>query len=321
MNRLPPHPDPPEDADERYRRASARDPSRPSEAVRRSVLAHAARLAAERTQEPQLRRTRWRPALFGTLIAAALAGLVIAPHYLLPGAPTQPRSDAASVAREASPPAVLSSAGRQPPAAPPAASVSGPPVVPFEAPKPEPGAGRHAERAVSVDHLAADETSTAKGASAPVEPASRPPPQMAASQAHEANSTFIGGAATADAKSGLHAPSSGLGARQELPRLTAADRAAEGDAGVAFRHAAEVGDVPALQTLLARQTDINARDSAGRTALMLATLHNQPKVVLALLTAGADPNISDAQGITPLNAAMAGGHQAITETLQRYGAR
>jgi hypothetical protein len=131
----------------------------------------------------------------------------------------------------------------------------------------------------------------------------------------------MGGRAAADASSGLHAPSSGLGARQELPPLTAADGAAQGDAGVAFRHAAEVGDVRALQTLLARQTDINARDSAGRTALMLATLHNQQEALLALLAVGADPNISDAQGITPLKAAMAGGHQAITEILQRYGAR
>ena len=48
MNNMPPGQDSPEDVDAQYRRASALDPSRPDEAVRRAVLAHAAQLAAER---------------------------------------------------------------------------------------------------------------------------------------------------------------------------------------------------------------------------------------------------------------------------------
>ena len=42
MSKTPPSEDHPEDVDEQYRRASALDPSRPSEAVRRAVLAYAA---------------------------------------------------------------------------------------------------------------------------------------------------------------------------------------------------------------------------------------------------------------------------------------
>ena len=104
MNELPPNPDEPEDVDDQYRRATALDPSRPSESVRRAVLAHAARLAAERaastvsangigagqgTAAAKIGAARrgapqsWRrPAIFGTLAAAALAGLLIAPQYL-----------------------------------------------------------------------------------------------------------------------------------------------------------------------------------------------------------------------------------------------
>ena len=41
--------DPPDDIDDRYRRAAALDPGRPSDAVRRAVFEHAAKLAAERS--------------------------------------------------------------------------------------------------------------------------------------------------------------------------------------------------------------------------------------------------------------------------------
>ncbi len=46
MNTLPPGQEPHDELDELYRRASERDPSRPSEATRRAVLAHAERVAA-----------------------------------------------------------------------------------------------------------------------------------------------------------------------------------------------------------------------------------------------------------------------------------
>src|ERR1022692_3977141 len=92
MNDVPPREDPLDDIDDRYRRASALDASRPSEFVRRAVLEHAARLADERGKadhsvryvRPTRRSSRaWRrPAIVGTLAAAALAGLLITPHFL-----------------------------------------------------------------------------------------------------------------------------------------------------------------------------------------------------------------------------------------------
>ena len=51
MNDVPPSEDPPDHIDDLYRRAGSLDTSRPSEAVRRAVLDHAERLAAERLPE------------------------------------------------------------------------------------------------------------------------------------------------------------------------------------------------------------------------------------------------------------------------------
>src|ERR1700688_273664 len=92
MSKVPPSENQPDDVDDQYRRASALDPSRPSEAVRRAGLAHAAPLGAQRATRDEgsmIKSTRravnpawWRPAILGTLAAAALAGLVVAPRFL-----------------------------------------------------------------------------------------------------------------------------------------------------------------------------------------------------------------------------------------------
>jgi hypothetical protein len=108
MNEFPPPNEGLEDVDKRYRRLSDRDSSRPSEAIRRAVLRHAAEHAAQgRAQENstpiEFRRRsanqpRWRVATYGGLAAAALAGLLIAPHFLTeraaekPATPAEPRA-------------------------------------------------------------------------------------------------------------------------------------------------------------------------------------------------------------------------------------
>ena len=109
MNDVPPSQPPSDDVDSFYRRASALDPSRPSDRTRQAVLAHAKERAAaskhlltgeapamvesDRTAPASMttittklrRRERWwRPALFGTLAAAGLAGLLVLPRILTP---------------------------------------------------------------------------------------------------------------------------------------------------------------------------------------------------------------------------------------------
>ena len=62
MNKVPPDQDPADDVDAQYRRASAVDPSRPGEAVRRAVLAHAAHHARPSPgPDPPSHRSRLGP--------------------------------------------------------------------------------------------------------------------------------------------------------------------------------------------------------------------------------------------------------------------
>jgi hypothetical protein len=292
MSTLPPPFDRSEDADERYRRASEHDPSRPSEATRRAVLDHAARLAAERTRRAARRRRlmallvpRWRPAIVGTLAVAVLAGVVIAPQFLAPTAPSESQR-----AREALPaPAVNALATAPPPAARPA----------------RPSVARERARvAASADHSDALTT--------------RQLEQQADARAARA--------------APLEEPVVVTGARSLAQATAAASRGAALAAPVpasppahvdpdALRQAAAAGDLTALRAQLASGGDIDARDAQGRTALMLATVGGQADAVAVLLAHGADPSAADAHGTTPLGAAVAADERAIIAMLRRYGAR
>src|ERR1700730_10299053 len=54
--------------------------------------------------------------------------------------------------------------------------------------------------------------------------------------------------------------------------------------------AASRGDRAAVQALLAKGADVNAKDNGGRTALMMATVTGHPDVVQTLLAMGAEVN-------------------------------
>jgi len=293
MSTLPPPFDRSEDADERYRRASEHDPSRPSEATRRAVLDHAARLAAERTRRAARRRRlmallapRWRPAIVGTLAVAVLAGVVIAPQFLAPTAPSESQR-----AREALPA--------------PAPAVNAPaPAAPAARPA-RPSVARERPRvAASANH-------------------------SDALTARQLEQQADAGAARA---APLEEPVVVTGARSLAQATAAASRGAAVAAPVpasppaqvdpdALRQAAAAGDLTALRAQLASGSDIEARDAQGRTALMLATVGGQADAVAVLLAHGADPSAADAHGTTPLRAAVAADERAIIAMLRRYGAR
>jgi hypothetical protein len=121
MSESPPNPGEFDDVDEHYRRVTALEKAGPSESVRRAVLEHASRLAAERVAAERAgvesatdsarnnvvgigdarrrtpRRTWWRPAALSTLAAAGLAGLLIAPQFLPPREAGKSASAPASV--------------------------------------------------------------------------------------------------------------------------------------------------------------------------------------------------------------------------------
>ena len=332
MSTLPPPFDRSEDADDRYRRASERDPSRPSEATRRAVLEHAERLAAERTRRNARRRwlmallaPKWRPALVGTVAAAVLVGVVIAPQFLVPTAPPESRRAPAAAPLQRAVAPVNAPVARNAPeerAPAPGTVESASPARPAAAPE--------RERFLSSTPRAL------LGQSAPAEGA--PVPPTAALAASHAPTTML--EQRADAKTARAPP------RDESVVVTASRRAQESalanvSGGVvaapaaaapatsppaqpgpdSLLQAAAAGDLTALRTLLASGGDIDARDAQGRTALMLATVGGQADAVAVLLSHGADPSAADARGTTPLQAAVAADERRIIVLLRRYGAR
>ncbi len=70
----------------------------------------------------------------------------------------------------------------------------------------------------------------------------------------------------------------------------------------ALHHAAAAGNVQIAGFLIDNGIDVNARDSSGRTALHLAcaAFDADGPLVRSLLAAGADADLADAEGITPL---------------------
>jgi hypothetical protein len=329
LNEVPPSQDPADEVDDLYRRAAALDASRPSEPVRRAILEHAVKLAAQRSLEagrttidftrPAANRAWRRPAIFGTLAAAALAGLMIAPQFLATHGPDTPVSAPSAVSQSESAPA--------------AASGAGPATVPAPAPPQAQARESMADMQPSSPPSAEAKKSSvqpraAAGGSARV---AKPAAAVAANNARAEVQSSAAASSAAPASGGLKSDArrmqgltSSMGAlsagRPQAaapvpPAARVADPAAE------LRRAAEAGDLAALQTLLDQQSAIDARDDSGRTALMLATLHGQSQAVDVLLANGADPNAADARGTTPLQAAVAGGQPAIAAALRRAGAR
>ena len=312
MSKVPPSQDQPDDVDDQYRRASALDPSRPSEAVRRAVLAHAAQLVAKRATRDagsMIKSTRravnqvwWRPAILGTLAAAALAGLMIAPRFL--EAPrvqgTRPNAAPAPVAQ-----APDSRADERAPSAPA--------LGPERTAKP----GASTRNADMLSHTGGARPKVNARASGGAAPAAAESASVAPRASEEAQSTDprVGGVEARRQRAPSNTPLAT--AITAVPRISEA----AADPAAAVRRAAEIGDLSRLQRLLEKQIDIDSRDDAGRTALMLATLHGHTDAVAALLAYGADPNAAAADGTTPLQAARAGDHPAIVAALQRHGAR
>jgi hypothetical protein len=307
VNDVPPGQDPPEDVDDLYRRAAAIAPSRPSDAVRRAVQSYAAQLAATRaankapsdlgSRRPAANQAWRRPAAFGTLAAAALAGLLMTPHFFTPRPKVTTAASSAKISRPEAgaapaPMSVIESSRQHDVSAETSNAAAKPHVSPpTVAPRPVLSYAPPNQNAPTATLGAPDEA----------------PPIAAQNSRARAQSM-------ADARDAGAAPS-----RQ--PALPPPRTALSSDPAAALRRAAEIGDLAALRTLLDAKAQVDARDASGRTALMLATLNGQTPAVATLLAHGADPNAADAYGTTPLQAAVAGDQPAIAATLRRAGAR
>jgi hypothetical protein len=87
-----------------------------------------------------------------------------------------------------------------------------------------------------------------------------------------------------------------------------------------IRAAQAVQRLPILRHLLAQpHVDVNARSTLGRTALYFASRMNNHEAVQALLNAGANPELGDIFGMTPLKCAAENGHVIVCDLLLRVG--
>lgn len=84
--------------------------------------------------------------------------------------------------------------------------------------------------------------------------------------------------------------------------------------------AAARDDVAALRALLAAGAPLDARDPAGRTALLVATHENKVAAARVLIDAGADVNAKDAISDSPYLYAGARGHLQILRMTLAHGA-
>jgi len=264
MNEIPTPDEAPDEADERYRRLSDRDPSAPSEAVRRAVLRHAAALAAQtRTQghsattdRSAAKGARWRVATYGGLAAAALAGLLMVPHFLVPSNPP-----VALPPQVASPPH---------PAAPASAPVL-PPAERAADAQPAPGVARN-----SVE-----------------------PPRAPASQTQSINSPAAAASARAFSLPRATAIADPAAALREAARRgdvstlrpLLAEKinidARDASGRTALMLAVLQGQKEAVNTLLAAGADPNAADASGTTPLQAALAGAHSAIAAALEQSGA----------------------------------
>jgi Ankyrin repeats (3 copies) len=306
MNHIPSGDDD-DDMERRFRRGLAGDSSRPSDAVRRAILEHASRIAADHVDRPQKRTpgifvARRRRAVFGTLAAAVFAGLLVVPLFRTP------------VIRETGPTASLQEPVSAPAAAPEAAPTPAPAAVPAPAPA---------------------------QASAPTRSSNAQAPRRAAPDAkpEAVDSTSYSSDGAKQANTNVPAPIDTVAGRPEVaaspaPPIGSADSAVPGMAGASLaravtfatqrgeslRRAAVSGDLVAVNALLSSAFDIDSRDPRGRTALMLAIVNGHAEVVDTLLAHGADVNALDASGARPMQLARAQGNQQIIDSLSRAGA-
>src|SRR5206468_3508796 len=83
---------------------------------------------------------------------------------------------------------------------------------------------------------------------------------------------------------------------------------------------AENGETRRLKEVLDTDTDIDAANSEGVTALMRAAAHGRTEMVEALIGRGADINATRADGFTALALAAFFGHAEVVRILVEHGA-
>ncbi|WP_257295102.1 ankyrin repeat domain-containing protein [Endozoicomonas sp. YOMI1] len=87
------------------------------------------------------------------------------------------------------------------------------------------------------------------------------------------------------------------------------------DTGAPLHYAAAQGQQEAIDALIARGADVNARTKDGKTPLHCAAAQGHQQAIGALIARGADVNARTKDGRTPLHCAAAQGHQEAIDAL------
>ncbi|HJT86409.1 MAG TPA: ankyrin repeat domain-containing protein [Bryobacteraceae bacterium] len=90
-------------------------------------------------------------------------------------------------------------------------------------------------------------------------------------------------------------------------------------AGSDVADAVKKGDLPAVRSLLAQKADVNAPQPDGDTALHWAVWRENVELTGLLLHAGANPNVVNRTGSSPMSLASGSGNAAILELLLKAG--
>ena len=315
-------------------------------ATPRVTPAPAARVAPEPKQSGG---KPWLLPVIGAVVVVALVGVFVVPSLRAPGplsVPTPPpppvaapepapASQASNAPDSTPPPAPAAQAAEPevastPPPAPPPAQVaqSSPPPAPVEEPRsaPQPAAA-------PTTHAPAQAPAPAKAPArvahqnAPTPP---PSPPVAMNRTQTAPQAPVNNPAPAAPSAPVSAPPVAAAppppaqavavSSTPAPAPTpAAPAVASGPSAPPddFYRAAESGDMGKLNEVLASNVDVNALDSKGRTALILAINRGHIDVVKDLLAHGADANKVDSHGISPRVAAHGRGSFEIQAAIDR----
>jgi len=87
-----------------------------------------------------------------------------------------------------------------------------------------------------------------------------------------------------------------------------------------LHHAAANGEIEQVKLLISQGADVNVKDSAGQTPLNYAARKGHKEIVELLLANGADVNARDRMSKTPVEHAMGGNHREIVQLLISKGA-
>jgi hypothetical protein len=300
---------------ERYRAASAGDPTRPSDSVRLSILAHARTVAADavtrgaatgRTRRPAANGSSWRLAAAASVIVASFA-TVLAWHVHVPTLrPAQESNSPVSSAIAPHPEAAAGSTESSQPSEPLPVDRSATAAL-----APNAVTTRSRQRAVSP----AEASRPARDAAAELD--TEGTSVTSSRQARVADSTAAENT-TAQLAPSAAAPPPNAEARRSRALNAAAPAPTTAPAPKSLLiTAAESGDLERVDQLLRSGISTEQADAQGRTALLIATLRGDIPMVRRLLAAGARADAVDEDGDTPLAAARRQGPPELARLLEQ----